>query len=123
MKEIFQKLKLPIIVMAILFGGLIVYNFTKKPASTKLLTTTDTVSSSGPEINFLPLLIEVQAVTLDEKLFLDPVFRALEDHSLEIVEEAKGKQNPFSYQLRSSPNSSVESLGFKDTSTTTIKKK
>lgn len=123
MKEIFQKLKLPIIVMAVLFGGLIVYNFTKKPASTTLLAPTGVTSPSGPDINFLPLLIEVQGVTLDEKLFLDPVFRALEDHSLEIREEAKGKVNPFSSVLKPSPDSLVESLGFKDVSTTTVKKK
>ncbi len=111
---------MPIIVLALIFAGFIVYNsFIKKPASTSLLKTTSQISSSTPESNFLPILIEVQGVTLDEKLFLDPVFRALVDFSQPIVPESLGKANPFSGSLSGGSNSSVESLGFVDTSTTT----
>ena len=120
MREIFQKLKTPIIILALIFAGFIVYNtFVKKPAPTALLKTTSTTAST-PESNFLPILLEVQNVTMDENLFLDPVFRALVDFSQPIVPESLGKQNPFSGTLgAAAANSSVESLGFIDTATTT----
>ncbi len=119
MREIFQKLKLPIIILALLFAFFIIYNtFIKNPEPTTLLKTTPQ-AASGPESNFLPILLEVQGVTLDEKLFLDPVFRALVDFSQPIVPESIGKSNPFSASLGAGANSAVESLGFVDTSTTT----
>ena len=95
--------------------------FLKKPADTTLLKTTSQVDTKGPEANFLPILLELQKVTLDEKLFLDPVFRALVDWSLPIIPETLGKNNPFSTAVGLTGASSVESLGFKDTSTTTPK--
>lgn len=120
MSEIFQKLKTPIIIIAVLFAGLVSYNlFIKKPESQTLLKTTAQTDVKAPGSNFLPILLEVQGVTLDEKLFLDPVFRALVDWSLPIVPETLGKNNPFSNALSLSGTSSVESLGFKDTSTST----
>ncbi|HEY4512469.1 MAG TPA: hypothetical protein VJH63_02290 [Candidatus Paceibacterota bacterium] len=113
MKEIFQKLKLPLIVLAVLFAGFIIYNsFIKKSAPTALLQK-DSIASS-PEQNFLPILLKIQGVNLDERLFLDPVFRALVDWSQPIVPEGVGKNNPFSGSLSSTVRSSVESLGFKE---------
>lgn len=112
MKETIQKLKLPLIIIATLIVGFIIYNtFVKKPVSTTLLKQSSTATSS-PEQNFLPILIQIQGVTLDEKLFLDPIFRALVDFSQPIVPENVGKQNPFSGILLGAVNSAVESLGF-----------
>lgn len=123
MKEIFQKLKLPLIIVAVLVGGFIVYNsFIKAPASTALLQTNGGVATSTPGQNFLPLLVQIQGVTLDQRLFLDPVFRALIDFTQPIVPESVGKQNPFSGTLSGSTQSSVESLGYTDSasSNTTV---
>lgn len=124
MRQIFQKLKIPIIILAIMFAGFIGYNtFVKQPTQTSLLKVTNQAGASGPESNFLPILLEVQNVTLDENLFLDPVFRALVDFGQQIVPESLGKMNPFSATLGASANSSVESFGFIDRSTTTATKK
>lgn len=124
MMQIFQKLKLPIIILALIFVGFIGYNsFVKPPASTSLLKVTNQSDVLGPERNFLPILLELQKVTLDENLFLDPVFRALVDFGQNIVSESVGKTNPFSATLGATANSSVESLGFIDASTATSTKK
>jgi hypothetical protein len=113
MREIFTKLKMPLIVIAVIFAGFIVYNtFVKQPDSKTLLKTTTQSSNSAPESNFLPILLEIQNVKLDENIFLDPVFRALIDFSQPIVPESLGKNNPFSGAQGSSASSSVEGLGF-----------
>src|SRR3989344_1331121 len=115
MKEIFQRLKIPIIIIAVLFAGLLFYNlFLKKPASPALLKTADQGGAPAPESNFLPILLEVQAVTLDEKLFFDPIFRALVDFSQPIIPESQGKANRFSGASCASPNAVIELLGFTD---------
>ncbi len=120
MSEIFQKLKVPAIIISILFGGFIVYNnFIKKPVSNELIKKDSQSSVKTPEQDFLPLLLRIQNVTLDEKLFLDPVFRALVDFGQPIVPESIGKPNPFAGILTGVVNSSVESLGFADETTNT----
>lgn len=111
MKEIFQKLKLPLIGIAVLFGAFILYQeFVKSPKSTAVITSTS--EESGPERDFLPLLLQIQSIEFDERLFTDSVFRALVDWSQPIVPETVGKSNPFSGALSGGINSSVESLGF-----------
>ena len=114
MSEIFQKLKLPIIILAVLIAGYILYgSFTKKPAQNSLLSGGNQASAtSTPERDFLPLLLQIQGVSLDQKIFIDPVFRALVDWSQQIVPESVGKVNPFSGVLGAAARSSVESLGF-----------
>lgn len=116
MREIFQKLKLPLIIIAVLIAGYILYNsFVKTPQQTSILQQTSrAAATSTPDRDFLPLLLSIQSVSLDQKIFIDPVFRALVDWSQQIVPENIGKQNPFSGQLVGSVNSSVESLGFTD---------
>lgn len=120
MNEIFQKLKVPMIIIALLFGGFIVYNtFIKEPVSNDLIKKDTPNGAKMPEQDFLPLLLRIQNITLDEKLFLDPVFRALVDFGQPIVPEPIGKPNPFQGVLYSSVNSSVEDLGFEDETTNT----
>lgn len=120
MNEIFQKLKVPMIIIGILFGGFIVYNtFIKEPVSKDLLQKESSNGAVVPEQDFLPLLLRIQNITLDERLFLDPVFRALVDFGQPIVPEPIGKPNPFKGAISSSVNSSVESLGFQDETTNT----
>ncbi|MFA6050882.1 MAG: hypothetical protein WC761_06880 [Candidatus Paceibacterota bacterium] len=116
MREIFQKLKLPLIIIAVLIAGYVLYNsFIKAPKQTSILQQTSrAAATSTPDRDFLPLLLSIQSVSLDQKIFIDPVFRALVDWSQQIVPENIGKQNPFSGQLVGSVNSSVESLGFTD---------
>jgi hypothetical protein len=115
MSELFEKLKKPLIVIAVIIGGFIVYNtFVKQSTPTTLLKTSNVASPKSPEEDLLPLLLKIQNVTLDEKLFLDPVFRALVDRSQNIVPESIGKDNPFAGIISSDVVSSVESLGFVD---------
>lgn len=111
MKEIFQKLKLPMIGIAVLFGGFILYKeFMKTPDPKSVITSSS--EQAGPEQDFLPLLLQIQSVSFDERLFTDAVFRALVDFSQPIVPESMGKPNPFSGAISGTVNSSVESLGF-----------
>jgi hypothetical protein len=119
MSELFQKLKLPIIILAVLVAGYILYgSFTKKPAQTAILAAGNkSVASTTPDKDFLPLLLQIQGVSLDQKIFIDPVFRALVDWSQQIVPESVGKQNPFSGVLGAAAKSSVESLGFTESGT------
>ncbi len=120
MGELFEKLKKPMIVIAVLIGGFVVYNtFVKQDQkSTALLKTSNVGNPGSPEENLLPLLLKIQNVTLDEKLFLDPVFRALVDRSQSIVPESVGKSNPFEGAITSDVMSNVEGLGFVDQTAT-----
>ncbi|MDB5204687.1 MAG: hypothetical protein JWP09_715 [Candidatus Taylorbacteria bacterium] len=120
MQELFEKLKKPMIIVAVIIGGFIVYNtFVKQDTSTALLKTSNVANPTSPEEDLLPLLLKIQNVTLDEKLFLDPVFRALVDRSQAIVPESVGKSNPFDGTITSDVVSNVEGLGFVDETATT----
>lgn len=121
MRELFEKLKTPMMILALIIGGFIVYStFIKQDTtSTSLLKTANVANPSSPEENLLPLLLKIQNVTLDEKLFLDPVFRALVDRSQTIVPESIGKTNPFDGAITSDVVSNVEALGFVDQTATT----
>ena len=111
MKEIFQKLKLPVIGLVVLLVGFVMYReFASEPESNAIITSTN--EEAGPERDFLPILLQIQSVNFDERLFTDAVFRALVDFSQPIVPEPVGKPNPFGGAITGSVNSSVESLGF-----------
>lgn len=115
MKDLFEKLKKPLIILAVLIGLYIIYNtFIKQDGSTALLKTSNVASPKTPEESLLPLLLKIQNVTLDGNLFLDPVFRNLVDTTQNIVPESVGKDNPFSGSIYSDVVSSVENLGFTD---------
>jgi hypothetical protein len=116
MIDTIQKMKGPLIIIAILFAGFFVYNSSvKTPAPTTALQKGNKVAAEKvPEQDFLPLLLRIQSVTLDERLFLNPVFRTLKDYTQPIIPENAGKANPFTAQISSSVVSSVESLGFSD---------
>lgn len=115
MKDLFEKLKKPLIILAVLIGLYIIYNtFIKQDSSTALLKTSNVASPKTPEESLLPLLLKIQNVTLDGNLFLDPVFRNLVDTTQNIVPESVGKDNPFSGSIYSDVVSSVENLGFTD---------
>ncbi len=115
MKDLFQKLKPIIIVIAIAFGAMIVYNvFVKDNTQSTSLLKSNGGAVQSPDKDLIPLLLKIQNVNLDEKLFLDPVFRALVDYSQPIVPESVGKSNPFAEDFGPAASSSVESLGFTD---------
>lgn len=117
MSSIFQKLKTPLIIIMLLFVGVVVYNnFVKNGSGASLLQKNGT-AKQAPDQDLIPLLLRIQNVTLDEKLFLDPVFRALVDFGQPIIPETIGKQNPFAPFIYSDVNNqALESLGFVDES-------
>jgi hypothetical protein len=119
MSDTIQKLKGPLIIIAILFAGFVVYNnFVKVDKGGAILQKGNkTAVVDTPEQDFLPLLLRIQSVSLDERLFLDPVFRTLKDFSRPIIPERPGKPNPFTSQISTSVVSAVESLGFTDATT------
>jgi hypothetical protein len=51
------------------------------------------VNPAGAEI--LALLTEMKSIRLDEGLFSDPTFQSLQDTSVELNPEPKGRPNPF----------------------------
>lgn len=56
-------------------------------------TATDANNQKGREI--LALLADMKSIRLDESIFSDPMFQALQDTSVELVLEPKGRPNPF----------------------------
>lgn len=53
----------------------------------------DGTNQKGREI--LALLADLKSVRLDDSIFSDPVFQSLQDTSVELVLEPKGRPNPF----------------------------
>jgi len=45
--------------------------------------------------NLLSLLLEMKSIKLDEKLFNSPVFKSLNDYSIDIKIQEVGRINPF----------------------------
>jgi hypothetical protein len=83
-----------IILLAI--GGYFVLNNKKVPESTNLLANSSS-SSGGPLLDpkLLSALSQLRLVKLDLTLFKSPIFKSLEDFSVEIEPQPFGRPNPF----------------------------
>lgn len=113
MKDIFQKFKTPIIIIAVLAVGFIFYNmFFKGDSSSDAVSTTPTQDNSSLA-SFLPLLLQVQDIQFNNTFFSDNVYSSLKDFSQTIVPEDKERDNPFApLEGVSVSSSTVEGLGF-----------
>jgi len=90
-----QKLKMPIIIIAVLFVGFfVVTKFVKKDETKETITTTK-VTPTSPDKNIVPLLLKIKDITFDGSIFSNPIFSSLKDFSKEIVKEEIGRPNPF----------------------------
>ena len=54
------------------------------------------VNSSGAVSDFLPVLLNVKGIRLDDSIFVDPAFSTLRDSSILLVPDGtEGRKNPF----------------------------
>lgn len=98
MKGIFQNKKI-LAIIAIIIIVFIAYNyFFKKDNNTQLITSNLDVLqtnklNAGKEI--VALLSDLKSLQLNDDIFKNKEFRSLEDFSLPIASEPKGRNNPF----------------------------
>lgn len=118
MKELLLKIKIPLIVVAVLFVGFFLYNsFIKKPTSNEVLEKSVQGPANDTVVkNILPLLSRLKDITLDDKFFNDPIFKSLQDFGQTIVEEEQGRANPFAPSFSAAASSSLEGVSFEDVS-------
>jgi hypothetical protein len=76
----------------VLYGG---YVFFFAPTSEEAFTATQTVGVLGSDQELIALLLELKSIHLDDTLFMDPLFKSLEDFGKELVTEPVGRLNPF----------------------------
>lgn len=120
MKEIFQKAKLPIIIISVVLIGFIAYNTLIKEDESIELVERKPGGNIGPGAEFLPLLSKIEKISFNEKFFTDPVYKTFLDKTQVIIAEEKERPNPFAPVTGGGNSSSVvESLGFEVTSSTT----
>lgn len=86
-------------------------------------------NQKGREI--LALLADLKSVRLDDSIFSDPAFQSLQDTSVELTAEPKGRPNPFAplgkdvvlnEDFSAFATSSPRNISFNSTATSTPKK-
>jgi len=99
MKELFQEHRKKIItgvVIVLLFAAYSALSPSGAEPQGTLVARSAQVSANfqaGKEI--LALLVDLKSIRLDGSLFADPVFQSLEDFSIPIEPEPRGRTNPF----------------------------
>lgn len=101
--------KLKNILMFVLIGAFMIagyfFFFRKSPDQAPLVAepgsavlptaTTDTTVSQATQ-DFLPVLLNVKSIKLDNSIFLNPAFLSLRDSSIVLVQDGtEGRPNPF----------------------------
>lgn len=98
MSSIFQKIKMPLIVLILII--IIFYGYSllsKKGIDTKNLIsdTSSNPTTSQADQDFLNTLSKVQGIKIDTSIFSDQAFNSLTDDSQPIVPGQPGRTNPF----------------------------
>jgi len=95
MKELFQKYKnilIGVVVIAVLGWG---YNAFFAGKSGEALLSSGQLAQTGANNELVSTLLELQSLTLDERLFASPIFQEFVDFSRPILAEPVGRENPF----------------------------
>ncbi|MEI7777693.1 MAG: hypothetical protein WCI52_03730 [bacterium] len=98
MSNIIQKIKIPVIILAVIIALFFGYSYlTKDGGSTTGLVSDSSVipSTSQADQDFLKLLLKIQNVRIDPSIFSNPVFLSLQDDGLPILDQPEGRPNPF----------------------------
>lgn len=92
------KYKKIIYIAVLIFIGLVVYNYFFKPEINVDPVTSDVASPTGKlavDKEILTLLGDLHSLVLDNSIFSSSAFKSLEDFSLPVEDEPKGRSNPF----------------------------
>jgi len=87
-----------IFIIILVLAGLVVYNTFFKPDLNTPLVTSDAASATGKlavENEIITLLGDLHSIELDDTIFHDNAFTSLQDFSLPVEDEPKGRSNPF----------------------------
>jgi hypothetical protein len=90
----FLKKNLSFIALFVVIVGAIAYYATKDGGNMDVITEGEAPSSST-EATFLGFSSELESVTFDSTIFSDPRFTSLRDMRTTVVEEGKGRRDPF----------------------------
>jgi len=98
MNEIIKNKKIVIIVAVIIFAFVIYSYLFKKDIDTQLITS-ESISSQAQQFGagkeIVALLSDLKSLQLNDDIFNNAAFKSLEDFSLPISNEPKGRNNPF----------------------------
>ncbi|MDP3726514.1 MAG: hypothetical protein Q8R36_04950 [bacterium] len=94
-----QKIKNTIFIIVFVAIVFVAYSLFFKKDDVAPLLTSQSATQGGRETSvvqeFLVLLNTLNNLELDTGIFQDPVFNSLQDESVELQEEPKGRKNPF----------------------------
>ena len=90
----FLKKNISLVALIIVIIGAAAYYMTKDGGNTDIVTEGEPPSSST-EATFLGFSSELESVTFDSAIFADPRFTALKDIRTSVIEEGKGRRDPF----------------------------
>ena len=90
----YKNIFLFLIIFALLAAGY-VYFFRGESGDTLQISTGPSGAATEVGRELLQLGATLRAIKLDDSIFSDPAFRALEDFSQELTPEPVGRQNPF----------------------------
>ncbi len=90
----FLKKNLSYVALLIVIVGAAAYYMTKDGGNTAVVTEGE-VPSSSTEATFLGFSSELESVSFDPAIFSDPRFTSLRDIRTSVVEEGKGRRDPF----------------------------
>lgn len=114
-----SKIKNIIIFIAIAVALVLVYVFFIKPSSEQdnLISVSNsptTVDKTGSNLDkdFLPILLNIKDIKLDDSIFSDPAFIVLIDSNVVLVPEGnEGRPNPFaSFGVENKINNKTDTL-------------
>lgn len=83
------------IIGAIVIAAFVVYVLFFVHKEEPVLSGTPTTASTAVDQDLVAILFELKAITLNDDIFSNPVFRSLVDFGQELVPEPVGRVNPF----------------------------
>jgi|SRR5271168_1396286 len=95
MKDLYQKLKIPLIAIVIIIALFYVYNtYFAGSSSTPDLQVSSSVTDTADQ-TFLNLLLQIKDINLNTAIFQDSSFVSLQDDTVTIPNQPYGRPNPF----------------------------
>lgn len=83
------------IIGALVIAALVVYVLFFMPKEEPVLSGAPAAASAAVDQDLVAILFELNAITLNDDIFSDQIFRSLVDFGQELVPEPVGRVNPF----------------------------